>query len=322
MERAGAEPLVTVGVPTYNRADRLERALRSVLGQTHRRLEVLVSDNASTDGTPDLVARLAEADERVRYVRHPVNRGPTANFNGLRDDFAGEWFMYLGDDDWLDAEYVERCLAVLVRHPDHALVAGAARYHEGERAVDDGVPVTLLHERPARRVLAYLRRVEDNGTFYGLMPRAVAEELPPLANVPGDDWLFVSAAAALGKVRTLGDVHVHRDVGGTGQSIGSIAAAFGTPATAGSRLGYLAIGRMLARELARGAPPFDRIPRAERLAVAAAVQPSLAARQARDDLVMPLGRHRATRGAFAALRAVDCRRRERGRRRSAELAGE
>ena len=316
-----AEPLVTVGVPTYNRADRLERALRSVLGQTHRRLEVVVSDNASTDATPGLVRRLADEDDRIRIVRHPENRGPTANFNGLREDYRGEWFMYLGDDDWLDPPYVERCLEVLRRHPDHALVCGAARYHEGDRAVDEGVPVTLLQDRPARRVLAYLRRVEDNGTFYGVMPRAVADAIPPLANVPGDDWLFVAAAAALGKVRTLPDVHVHRDVGGTGQSIDSIAATFGTGGPAGSGgLGYLAIGRTLARELGRGDPPFDVIPRRERLAVAAAVQPALAARQARDDLVMPLERHRATRGAFAALRAVERRRRARRRQRAAEQA--
>lgn len=320
------EPLVTVGVPTYNRADRLERALRSVLEQTHRRLEVIVSDNASTDATRELCERLAAQDDRLTYTRRPENVGPTANFNGLLAAGAGDLFMFLGDDDWLDPEYVERCARVLAGHPDHALACGAARWYDGDELVDEGVPVTLLHESPARRVRRYLVTVEDNGTFYGLMPRRVAERLPPLTNVPGDDWVFVAAIAALGKVRTLPDVHVNREVGGTGQTFASIASVFGgggEGAGRGPRFGYLAIGRLVARELARGEGPLAAVgPRPTRLAVAASVQPSLVWRQLRDDLVMPLGRHRATRGLFDALRGLERRRRARHARRVAGQSGD
>jgi len=70
---------VSIGIPTYNRAAGLERAVASVLGQTHRELELVISDNASTDNTPELCARLSASDARVRFLRQPFNRGPTAN---------------------------------------------------------------------------------------------------------------------------------------------------------------------------------------------------------------------------------------------------
>ena len=66
-------PLVTVGMPVYNGAATIEGAMRSLLDQTFTDIELLVSDNASSDATSDVVARLAAADARVRYVRQPVN---------------------------------------------------------------------------------------------------------------------------------------------------------------------------------------------------------------------------------------------------------
>ena len=74
-------PLVGIGVPTYNRCERLERAIESVLAQTHAELELTISDNGSTDGTEKLCRRITLRDPCVSYVRHPTNRGSTENFN-------------------------------------------------------------------------------------------------------------------------------------------------------------------------------------------------------------------------------------------------
>jgi glycosyltransferase involved in cell wall biosynthesis len=107
-------PLVTIGIPTYNRADGyLREALADALAQTYAPLEIVVSDNASTDATPELVRGLA--DERVRYVRHEANIGGNANFNACLENARGEYFLLLHDDDRIDPDFVAACMEAVDR---------------------------------------------------------------------------------------------------------------------------------------------------------------------------------------------------------------
>ena len=110
--------LVSVGIPTRNRAALLERAVRSVLAQQGVELEIIVSDNASTDGTAVLCEELAAADPRVRIVRQAADIGAEANFRAVLEAARGPLFMWLADDDWIDPEYVAACAAVLNRQPE------------------------------------------------------------------------------------------------------------------------------------------------------------------------------------------------------------
>jgi glycosyltransferase involved in cell wall biosynthesis len=95
-----ARPAVSVIIPTYNRAPLLPRALDSVLAQTYADFEVLVVDDGSSDATAEVLARYS--DDRVRVLRHPVNRGVGAARNfGLREA-RGDFIAFLdSDDEWL-----------------------------------------------------------------------------------------------------------------------------------------------------------------------------------------------------------------------------
>lgn len=90
-------PLVSVIIPTYNRAHLLGRAIRSVLAQTRQDFELIVVDDASTDNTREVVGGFA--DPRVRYVRHDVNRGGTVAMNTGLQEARGEYVTFLDDDD-------------------------------------------------------------------------------------------------------------------------------------------------------------------------------------------------------------------------------
>ncbi len=94
--------LVSVVIPTYNRAELVERAVRSALSQTYSDLEVIVVDDASTDDTGDRLKTLQDNDQRVRYIRHDLNRGAQAARNtGIRVS-NGEYIAFLdSDDEWL-----------------------------------------------------------------------------------------------------------------------------------------------------------------------------------------------------------------------------
>jgi glycosyltransferase involved in cell wall biosynthesis len=251
-------PLVSIGIPTFEREATLGRALASALGQTHSRLEVIISDNLSQDGTEQVCLAAAARDERVRYIRQERNRGSTANFNELFDACRGDYVLMLADDDWLDPDYVASCLAVLRSDERAAIVGGRPRYVRDGVFARDGV----LHEHrqrdPAERVRGYLRTVDDNGIFYGVMPRRVLERARPLPNVLGNDWLHVARIAFQGSVRMLESVRVHRELGGTSVDIESIVVTFGRSGWQ-ARLPQLVIGWELLRDIAWAHPVYRRL---------------------------------------------------------------
>src|SRR5689334_3512409 len=108
------QPLVSIGLPTYNRVARLERAVKFILAQDYPNIELVISDNASADDTPALCRRLAEADRRVRYLRQQTNVGPTANYAAALAAASGDVYMATADDDWLAPNYVGNCLTALL----------------------------------------------------------------------------------------------------------------------------------------------------------------------------------------------------------------
>ncbi len=221
--------LVSVGIPTFNRAAKLRRAAESVLAQTHRDLELVICDNASEDETEALCGELLARDTRVRYRRSPVNRGPTANFNTAIEEMRGEYTMFLSDDDWLDETYVERCLAGLLEDPARSIVCGRARYVDGERTAHLGALSAFDSADGGRRVLGYLRAVDENGLFYGLTRHDTRRAAAPLRNALGNDWLFVAGILAQGRAATVETTQINRELGGTSADFAKLTQTLGLP---------------------------------------------------------------------------------------------
>lgn len=269
-----AQALVSVGIPTFNRASGLRRAVASAQCQTHGHLEILISDNGSSDETAQVCQELAADDARVRVLRHGVNRGPIANFNAIVAKMAGEYALLLADDDWLDADYVERCLAELGSRPDYALVGGVARYYDGGKAVREGRPTNLAHDDPATRMRRYLRGVDDNGIFYGLARTSDLQRAAPMPDVLGADWLLVAALAFTGKVLTLPYTHVNRSLGGTSRSIPKILNTVRERSALATRIPYLATVGTLFKEVAWRSAAYARATPARRLVLAVRVAPA------------------------------------------------
>lgn len=107
-------PAVTIGMPVYNGATFIRRALDSVLAQDFRDLEVLISDNASTDDTATIIAAYVARDQRIRYVRHESNVGSLNNFIYVLKNARGRWFSWLAHDDYYEtADHVRKLSAQL-----------------------------------------------------------------------------------------------------------------------------------------------------------------------------------------------------------------
>jgi glycosyltransferase involved in cell wall biosynthesis len=262
-----AEPLVSVGIPTYNRAEKLARSVESVLSQTHRNIELVISDNASGDDTRALCEAARERDARVRYLRSPVNRGPTANFNVLFGEMRGAYAMVLSDDDWLEANYVATCLAELHRRPELALACGLAHYLRDGAVVRQGVEMQLGGASPSRRVLAYMRDVDENGVFYGLMSREVLQRAAPLRNVLGNDWLLAAAIAEQGEVATLTTTSINRELDGTSGDFTKLTVTLGLPHWQ-TRVPHLVIAWQMLADIGWRTPVYRELPRFARAQLA------------------------------------------------------
>ena len=97
-------PLVTIGVPTFNRAEGLRRTLDHITKQTYTNLEIIVSDNCSPDGrVEDTVQEFLATDRRIQYFRQSQNRGPSFNFNFVLSQASGRYFMWAADDDYFES---------------------------------------------------------------------------------------------------------------------------------------------------------------------------------------------------------------------------
>ena len=220
--RAEDLPLVTIGIPTYNRADWLDRAVASALAQDYAHLEVVISDNASTDRSAEICEHWRVADSRVRTYRQSTNIGASANFDFVLQQASGAWFMWLGDDDWIDSNYISQCLEALSGDQGVSLAGGRPHYYRGGDCTGPGQALSLQQSAWWHRVVAYFWRVHDNGIFYGVACTATLR-VSPVRNVMGGDWLHIAALAAHGRVRMLESTNVHRELGGATTSYAQIA---------------------------------------------------------------------------------------------------
>jgi glycosyltransferase involved in cell wall biosynthesis len=113
-------PRVSLAMPVYNGEKYLERTMASVLAQTYADFELVISDNGSSDRTPEICERYASNDSRVKYHRNPKNIGIAPNFNRVFDLSSGEYFKWTDADDVLAPEFLAKCIEILDKNPSVA----------------------------------------------------------------------------------------------------------------------------------------------------------------------------------------------------------
>lgn len=115
-------PLVSVLIPTHERPDYLRQALLSVLAQTHRELDIVISDNSASDASLEALADLVRADSRVRHLRCPERNHYLDNWLNALAHAQGDYVNFLMDDDLFHPQKVERMVKLLADHAEVGLV--------------------------------------------------------------------------------------------------------------------------------------------------------------------------------------------------------
>ncbi|MBU6476163.1 MAG: glycosyltransferase, partial [Alphaproteobacteria bacterium] len=122
-----ASPSVTIGIPVYNGAAYLDKALASIAAQSFQDMEILVSDNASTDSTPEIIAQWAAKDNRIHVHRQQANVGARNNFIWLLENAAAPWVKFAAHDDMLPSGYVDALYGLAKAHPEARLIAASVQ---------------------------------------------------------------------------------------------------------------------------------------------------------------------------------------------------
>lgn len=136
--KSAGKILVSVGIPTYNRSEGLRKTLESITGQTFGNLEIIVSDNCSTDsGTEAVIKEFIEKDSRIHYYRQEENKGPGYNFQFVLEHATGEYFLWAADDDIHEREFISRLVEPLENNPGiMGAMCSTKRIDEGGKLID------------------------------------------------------------------------------------------------------------------------------------------------------------------------------------------
>ncbi len=212
---AGPAPAVSIGLPVYNGARFLAQAFDSLLGQTYRDLELIVSDNASTDETAAICADYAARDSRVRYIRQPVNIGAPRNWSFVVTVARGRYFKWASCNDRCTENMLERCLAVLEQQPQAVLCYGRTclvAEETGREELYDG-DIAVEDERPSDRLIRLLRELQLNNAQSGLIRLDALRQTGLDRSYPSGDLPLMAELALRGKFVLLPDVLLFRRMG-------------------------------------------------------------------------------------------------------------
>ena len=207
--------LVSIGLPVRNAGSRVADVVRSVLAQDHANVELLITDNASTDDTEEVCRELAKNDDRIAYHRQPRNIGLMNNFGYAIGAAKGTYFRWIGDDDRLAPDFVSRCLDVFEEDPRLLLVTTGISYLGPDGTAESAAyrGTALASDDPVDRFVEMLRLLNEShlviDPLYGMSRRATVAAIPR-RNMLREDEVFATKLALAGPWRHIPDVLAER----------------------------------------------------------------------------------------------------------------
>ncbi|MEL7297287.1 MAG: glycosyltransferase [Pseudomonadota bacterium] len=195
-------PLISVGMPVYNGERYLAAAIESVLAQTDDNFELIIADNASTDGTAEICAAYAARDSRIVVHRNETNIGAAGNYALLVDLARAPYFRWSNADDLLAPELHALCLKALQDNPDAVLSHGKTMLIDESDAelgaFDDNMHI--VDGDPVQRLQKFFESYRLTNAIYGLMRTDAVRKTNIFGDgaLPAGDISFMAELVLLG----------------------------------------------------------------------------------------------------------------------------
>jgi glycosyltransferase involved in cell wall biosynthesis len=194
-------PAVSVGMPVYNAERWVDAAIRSILDQSFSDLELIISDNASTDATFSICERHAQADSRVHLYRNPENVGANRNYVAVLNHARAPYFKWASSNDICAPRFIEQCVLALESCPDAVLACSRAALFEED--VASAAPydrdVELMADAPGARYIQLFSTMGLNNAFNGVIRRSALSSTMPMGNFQRADIVLMAELALMGK---------------------------------------------------------------------------------------------------------------------------
>lgn len=213
------EPLVSVGLTTYERPEGLKRALKSITDQTYKNLEIIVSENYSISGQiKEIVQRFLKTDRRIKYFQHKPNKGARFNAEFVLEKATGKYFMWAADDDSWEPSFISELVRKLEKHPE----AGVAM--SGLKVFNQNAPPQAIRFRdqydPNRKGIfgnfwaaLHFPRSKYNLFICGLFRRQLLQEIhPQVADIYATDRILIIFLSLVVSFQSVNKILYLRDV--------------------------------------------------------------------------------------------------------------
>jgi glycosyltransferase involved in cell wall biosynthesis len=190
-------PLVSIGMPIYNEARFLHEALDALIRQNYPNIELLISDNASTDNSAEICQEYADKYDWITFHHFDVNKGPAINFSYVLHGTTGRYFMWAAGHDIWEDNYIQECVQLLEKHSKAAVVAGSSCWiDEQGKNLDreSGYSDTRGMDVVARYITVLWGNMHP---ILGLIRREYIEKCP-LLNMVGSDLVVLSKLSLMG----------------------------------------------------------------------------------------------------------------------------
>lgn len=201
-------------MPVYNAERWLAAGIETLQQQTFADFELIISDNASTDGSLQLAQRFAAADSRIRILRQSRNVGANGNYSAVLAAARAEFFKWASVNDLCAPSFIERCLEELQRHPDAVLAYPRTILFENSPA--DGIEYqhdfALLADDRVQRFLDLFEHIRLNNAMNGVIRREPLQQALRMGNFRRADILLMSELALLGKYVLLNEPLFYRRI--------------------------------------------------------------------------------------------------------------
>ena len=229
MTIAETAPLVTVGIPTYNRVQGLERTLVCMLNQTYKNLEIIISDNCSPDPKVfDILKKYAAKDSRVTYYVQKQNITIIPNFQFLLTKARGKYFMWAADDDNWDLNFIEVCVNAMETNNNVILCMTDIKFIDRNGITQTSkLNRSFMQRGLYNRSFNFVKSTAENKYFFCGLYRTSLIKSIPFDNSWGGDHLFLYEAITKGQFLYIpGESNFYYSRSGTSIEIESVRKAF------------------------------------------------------------------------------------------------
>lgn len=220
-------PFLTIGIPTYNRPEGLEKVIQYLIKQDYQHLEIIISDNCSPNPrVKEILEHYAALDHRIRYFIQAKNIEAEPNFNFVFHQAKGDYFMWMADDDIFPDNYFSTCIDFLENNKDYILCSGVSSYYANNQLMYAEQVMQVDSQYAFIRLMKYFIQVNKNGVFYGVYRNHLAFDNPIQTHI-GSDWNHIARIALMGKIKSLAHVQPMRSDEGGSSNRNKIAARWG-----------------------------------------------------------------------------------------------